>query len=106
METPALLAGALEVGLAHAGKELRHVALELVGRAALGALALPRDGRIEVEEESRIRLQPGMHDLLEGELDLLREPAAAALVGVGRIAEAVANDPAPGGERGLDHERD
>jgi len=83
----------------------RLLALELVGRSALRALAPGCDGRVHVEEECRIGLQARMHEALQAHHEIARESAPTALVRIGRIAEAVADDPVPGRKRGLDHLR-
>jgi hypothetical protein len=95
-------ARALQVGLAHAHEEVGLLALEAVGLAARGALASIRLGGIEVEEERRIRLQARVHQLLERLDHAGGHAAAAALVGVGGVAEAVADDPRARAQRGLD----
>src|SRR6185437_14188341 len=84
-------------------EEILLLALELVGGTGALALAQRRIARVEIEEERRIGLQAGMHEPLEGGDRLAVEAAAAALIGVRGIAEAVAQHPAARGEARLDH---
>src|SRR6185312_9201654 len=78
VEAPRMLAGPLEVGLAHAREEGLLLALEPVGRAALAALPLVGGGGIEVEEECRVGLQARMHEALEAHHEIALQAAAAA----------------------------
>src|SRR5258708_19919726 len=52
VEAPRMLAGALEIGIAHAREELGLLALELVGRVAARPLAPVGSPRITAEEKS------------------------------------------------------
>ena len=98
-----MLPRALEICRPHFAEEIRILALEAIGRAALRALAFEGDRWIHIEEERRIRLQPRVHEVLERDHDVGREAASSALVSVSCVAEPVADDPAPAGERRLDH---
>src|ERR1700674_1960632 len=106
MEAARMLPRALQVGFAHAPEELLLLALELVGRAALRALPLVGDRGIDVEEKRGVGLQARMREAFQAHDELARQAASPALVGVGRVPEAAADDPAARRERRLDDARD
>ncbi len=107
-EAPRLVGGALEIGGAHAREEGAGLALELVERATLALGALSRRARDtagrHVEQEREIRLAVAVDPLLQLADARQRHAVAAALVGVGRVGEAVAQHPVAAGERRPDHE--
>lgn len=62
--------------------------------------ALAGHRRRQIEEEGQIGLQMTMHPLLKLLELTLVEPRPPALIGIGRIAEAIADDPVAARQRG------
>jgi hypothetical protein len=98
--------GALEVSLANAFVEIDALLFESVedtigpGNAFAGGI----EG--QVEQQSQIRLKITMYPMLELLEFAAFEPAAATLVGVGGVSEAVADDPLAPRQRRFDEARE
>ena len=78
-------------------EELALLALELVESAPPGE-ALARDHHRHVEDQRQVGPEVAERNALQCRDRLLRDAVAAALVGVGRVGEPVADDPRPFGE--------
>src|SRR5919109_825646 len=89
---------ARNVGVAHAVEECAVSALEPV--EGFAGEALLRNLVAAVEHQGAIRTKTGVHCLLELLDDFAGNPVPRALIGVGRVREAVADDPRARRERG------
>ena len=100
--------GDLPVGVAQVLMEFEVFGLEPVRRAAAatrcGALQADLDG--DVENDGQVRLEIADGDPLHGVEHAGRDLPQPALIGAGRIREAVAQHPGALAERGLDHGAD
>ncbi len=96
---------AFQIGLANPLMEVRAFLLEAIENPARQRDALARDFQRQIEQQGEIGLQVSVHPLLE----LLEfgavQTAPSSLIGIGRIAEAVADHPLAAGQRRFDHFR-
>uniref|UniRef100_A0A0S6YYI3 Uncharacterized protein n=1 Tax=Mizugakiibacter sediminis TaxID=1475481 RepID=A0A0S6YYI3_9GAMM len=101
-EAPRERGGARAVGGAHAFEERVFLAFDAVGVAASGGARAAVADR-QVEQQRQVRLQVLGRPTLQLADARLRLAAAAALVGVAGVGEAVAQHPAARRQRGPDH---
>jgi hypothetical protein len=94
--------GALEIGASHTLVKVAPLLFEAIEFARLRDDSPARNRRRQVEQHGQVRLQVGVHPFLElRELPAFK-PASAALVGIGGVAEAVADDPVAPFQGGFD----
>src|SRR5690606_13324198 len=92
---------AVAIGTADALEERHVLDLEAVGGLRRRA-TLRSERRVEVEQVGAVGLQVSVYPVLEPRDALDRCAATGTLVGVGRVGEAVADDPAAIGQRRAD----
>jgi len=98
--------GACEIGVAHAREERALLALELVEHAAVALVPRETTARYldrNVEQQREVRLAVAMHPHFELGDERAVDAVPAALVGMRRVGEAVAQHPVAARERRPDH---